>query len=66
MRSKVIKRKLGFHYTDEGETFSVQTDYVDGVILLSEPCDNSDIEAIKAYGEAILRAVEDMKKDTGE
>ncbi len=62
MRKKTVKRKCGYEYTCEDETWSVTTDYRNEKIYLSQPLDD-DIGEIENFGKAIIRAVADMEKD---
>lgn len=63
MNKRIRKQCCGYEYTCESDDWSVTTDYVHGKIYLSEPCDDEDIQAMKRFGEAIGRAVADMRKD---
>lgn len=63
MNKKVRKRCCGYDYFHPDADWSVTTDYVNGKIYLSGPTDDDDIDSIKGFGEAITRAVADMKKD---
>ena len=58
------KKCSGYHYSEDGGEWSVDTDYINGNIYLSEPNNDGDICAIENYGKAILRAVKDARKDT--
>ncbi len=62
MNKKTVKRKCGYEYTCEDETWSVTTDYLNEKIYLSVPFDES-IDEIENFGIAISKAVADMKKD---
>ncbi len=62
MNKKTVKRKCGYEYTCENETWSVTTDYLNEKIYLSVPFDES-IDEIEHFGIAIGKAVADMKKD---
>ncbi len=60
----IRKKCAGHNYAEDERDWSVNTDYLNGNIYLSEPTDDSDIDAIENYGKAILRAVKDFRKDT--
>ena len=63
MNKKSVKRKCGYEYTCEDETWSVTTDYLNEKIYLSVPEDDGDVDTIKHFGIAIGQAVADMRKD---
>lgn len=57
---------LGYHYSIEGEDWSVETDYLNKKIYLSDPYNDGCLSAIENYGRAIVQAAKDMKKDLKE
>ena len=63
MNKKTVKRKCGYEYTYEDETWSVTTDYINEKIYLNVPEDDGDIDVVENFGIAIGKAVADMRKD---
>lgn len=63
MNKKTQKKRCGYEYICENETWFVTTDYINGNIYLSEPISDDDIDEIENFGKAIVKAVADMKKD---
>lgn len=66
MNKKMKVESSGYHYSVGDEDWSVETDYFNGRIYLSGPCDDGDLSAIENYGRAIIQAAKDMKKDLKE
>ena len=62
MGKKTVKRKCGYKYACEDETWSVTTDYLNEKIYLSGPF-NEAVDEIEHFGIVIGKAVADMKKD---
>lgn len=59
----IRKKGSGYNYSEDYKDWSVNTDYLNGNIYLSEPAEDDDIDAIENYGKAITRAVKDFRKD---
>ena len=67
MKTKIEKECTGYMYTgvtdNNRQVWSVTTDYINDKIYLSEPSDDQDLGQIKAYGQAIVKAVGDMRRE---
>jgi len=57
------KKVSGYMYASDGTEWSVETDYRHGKIYLSAPHCETDLTEIKEFGQAIITAVQDMRKD---
>lgn len=63
MAQKILKKVSGYNYSEEHGDWAVDTDYRNGKIYISTPTDEEDLSKIKAFGRAIVMAVQDMQKD---
>lgn len=63
----IDKECSGYKYTDgsgeNGDGWSVTTDYLNDNIYQNAPDDEADVDVIRAYAKALARACTDMKAD---
>ncbi len=61
---EAIKKKVsGYNYSEEHGDWTVDTDYRNEKIYISAPTNEDDLSEIKNFGRALVKAVQDMRKD---
>lgn len=64
---KIERECTGYVYTCEDDNdrskWSVETDYKNVLIYVTDPAEDCDLEGFVAFGKAIVTAAKDMKRE---